>query len=172
MSSIAVGVQGSGWAWLGYNKEQKKLQLASCANQDPLEATTGVKAKVIGKPSKEYFDLALNFFGMKPEETLMVGDDIEGDVEGAQNSEVSKDATEAEIKKKYRKLALALHPDKNKAPGAIEAFKAVGNAFAVLSDKDKRKQYDMYGSEPQNNSSSSRDGFATYNYSRGFDVPI
>ena len=48
--------------------------------------------------------------------------------------EVSKDATDAELKKKYRKLALALHPDKNKAPGASEAFKAVGNAFAVLSD--------------------------------------
>ena len=48
--------------------------------------------------------------------------------------EVSKDATDAELKKKYRKLALALHPDKNKAPGAAEAFKAVGNAFAVLSD--------------------------------------
>ena len=48
--------------------------------------------------------------------------------------EVSKDATDAELKKSYRKLALALHPDKNKAPGSAEAFKAVGNAFAVLSD--------------------------------------
>lgn len=36
MSALANGVQGSGWAWLGYNKADKKLQLATCANQDPL----------------------------------------------------------------------------------------------------------------------------------------
>lgn len=87
---------------------------------------------------------------------------------------VSKDVTEAELKKKYRKLALELHPDKNKAPGAVEAFKAVGNAFAVLSDKDKRKQYDMYGSEEQQTSRRSQyhDGFASYDYSRGFDSDV
>lgn len=38
----AVGVQGSGWAWLGYNKKTGLLQVAQCANQDPLEATTGL----------------------------------------------------------------------------------------------------------------------------------
>jgi len=37
-----VGVQGSGWGWLGYNKQSHRLQLATCANQDPLEATTGL----------------------------------------------------------------------------------------------------------------------------------
>ena len=41
LSAISVGVQGSGWGWLGYNKQAKHLQLAACANQDPLEATTG-----------------------------------------------------------------------------------------------------------------------------------
>jgi len=41
LSAISVGIQGSGWGWLGYNKQTKKLQLAACANQDPLEATTG-----------------------------------------------------------------------------------------------------------------------------------
>ena len=87
--------------------------------------------------------------------------------------DVPKDVTEIDLKKKYRKLALALHPDKNKAPGAAEAFKAVGNAFAVLNDKEKRKQYDMYGSEEQQASRRrsyySQDGFSTYDYSRGFD---
>ena len=42
LSASTVAVQGSGWGWLGYNKTAKKLQIATCANQDPLEATTGL----------------------------------------------------------------------------------------------------------------------------------
>lgn len=42
LSASTVAVQGSGWGWLGYNKAAKKLQIATCANQDPLEATTGL----------------------------------------------------------------------------------------------------------------------------------
>nr|AVA17407.1 putative Per a allergen [Periplaneta americana] len=42
LSALSVGVQGSGWGWLGYNKQTKRLQLAACANQDPLEPTTGL----------------------------------------------------------------------------------------------------------------------------------
>lgn len=42
LTATTVGIQGSGWGWLGYNKETKRLQIASCANQDPLEATTGL----------------------------------------------------------------------------------------------------------------------------------
>lgn len=42
MKAAAVAVQGSGWAWLGYNKKSKQLQIAACPNQDPLEATTGL----------------------------------------------------------------------------------------------------------------------------------
>lgn len=60
---------------------------------------------------------------------------------------VPKTATEADLKKAYKKLALQFHPDKNKASGATEAFKAIGKAFAVLSDAQKRKQYDSYGPE-------------------------
>ena len=41
LSASTVAVQGSGWGWLGYNKGAGKLQIASCPNQDPLEATTG-----------------------------------------------------------------------------------------------------------------------------------
>ena len=48
---------------------------------------------------------------------------------------VSKEASEADLKKSYRKLALQFHPDKNHAPGAGEAFKAIGNAFAVSFDE-------------------------------------
>lgn len=59
---------------------------------------------------------------------------------------VSRDATEEEIKKAYRRLALKYHPDRN--PGdkeAEEKFKEINEAYAVLSDKEKRRHYDMYG---------------------------
>nr|AWX63642.1 Mn superoxide dismutase [Heortia vitessoides] len=42
LAATSVGVQGSGWGWLGYNKQMKKLQIATCQNQDPLQATTGL----------------------------------------------------------------------------------------------------------------------------------
>ncbi len=60
---------------------------------------------------------------------------------------VSKDATDADIKSAYRKLALKYHPDRN--PGdkkeAGERFKEVSEAYAVLSDSQKRAQYDRFG---------------------------
>lgn len=58
---------------------------------------------------------------------------------------ITKEATDSEIKRSYKKLALQLHPDKNHAPGAVEAFKALGNAAGVLTDPEKRKNYDVYG---------------------------
>lgn len=64
---------------------------------------------------------------------------------------VSKEANDSEVKKAYKKLALQLHPDKNHAPGAVEAFKTLGNAAAVLTDAEKRKNYDMYGAEGTRN---------------------
>ena len=60
---------------------------------------------------------------------------------------VDKGASDAELKKAYRKLALQLHPDKNTAPGAEEAFKKVNKAWDVLSDKNKRATYDTFGAE-------------------------
>lgn len=58
---------------------------------------------------------------------------------------VSRDASAAEIKKSYRKLALTYHPDKNKEPGAEEKFKEVSEAYSVLSDDQKRARYDQFG---------------------------
>jgi len=60
---------------------------------------------------------------------------------------VSRTATDDEIKKAYRKLALKYHPDKNQTPGAEEKFKEVGEAYDVLSDQKKKQIYDQYGEE-------------------------
>eukprot|EP00347_Sterkiella_histriomuscorum_P018568 403345022 len=64
---------------------------------------------------------------------------------------VAKTSTEEDIKKSYRKLALKLHPDKNPAPKATEAFKKINTAFATLSDKDQRSKYDRFGSDEDRN---------------------
>ena len=59
---------------------------------------------------------------------------------------VSRDATGDEIKRAYRKLARELHPDINPDPQVQERFKEVTAAYDVLSDPQKRQQYDMGGS--------------------------
>jgi curved DNA-binding protein len=62
--------------------------------------------------------------------------------------EVSKSASREEIKKAYRRLALQHHPDRNQGDKSAEArFKEISEAYAVLSDPEKRKQYDMFGAE-------------------------
>ena len=58
---------------------------------------------------------------------------------------IQRSANKEEIKNSYRKLALQYHPDRNKSPGAEEKFKEISEAYAVLSDDEKRKRYDTYG---------------------------
>src|SRR4029078_11570393 len=59
---------------------------------------------------------------------------------------ISKSATPAEIKKAYRKKAIEFHPDKNPGnKGAEEKFKEAAEAYEVLSDSDKKANYDQFG---------------------------
>lgn len=60
---------------------------------------------------------------------------------------IAKNASDEDIKKAYRKMALKYHPDKNKAAGAEEKFKQIAEAYEVLSDKKKRDIYDQFGEE-------------------------
>ena len=59
--------------------------------------------------------------------------------------EINENASADEIKKAYRKLARKYHPDVNKDPGAEEKFKELNAAYEVLSDKEKKQQYDQHG---------------------------
>jgi molecular chaperone DnaJ len=58
---------------------------------------------------------------------------------------IEKGASQDEIKKAFRKLAFQYHPDRNKEPQAEEKFKEISEAYAVLSDPEKKQQYDMFG---------------------------
>jgi DnaJ homolog subfamily B member 12 len=60
---------------------------------------------------------------------------------------VQKSSSAEEIKRAYKKLSLKVHPDKNKAPGAEEAFKSVSKAFNCLNNAQSRRNYDQTGSE-------------------------
>src|SRR5437667_10768815 len=80
---------------------------------------------------------------------------------------VKKGASADEIKKAYRKLAAKYHPDKN--PGdtsAEEKFKEVQNAYDVLSDTEKRKQYDTFGSANGRRGADPRD----FNFGGNFNI--
>ncbi len=77
---------------------------------------------------------------------------------------VAKNASDEEIKRAYRKLAMKYHPDRNpNKKEAEERFKEINEAYAVLSDKEKRKQYDTFGAEGFQQRFSQEDIF------RGFD---
>jgi molecular chaperone DnaJ len=84
---------------------------------------------------------------------------------------VSKQASEKDIKSAYRKLAMKYHPDRSDASDAEERFKEISEAYAVLSDADKRRQYDQFGHAGINSQYSQEDLFRGVNFEdifRGF----
>ena len=85
---------------------------------------------------------------------------------------VPKTATDAEIKSAFRKKAKEYHPDVNKDPGAADKFKEINEAYEVLKDPNKRKQYDQFGSAAfENNGAGGFGGFGGFgngNFSGGF----
>jgi len=77
---------------------------------------------------------------------------------------VDKGASQKEIKSAYRKLAMKYHPDQNKGDAAAEEqFKKISEAYAVLSDPEKRKKYDMFGDEKFRQQYTSEDIFGGSN---------
>eukprot|EP00286_Rhodomonas_abbreviata_P005143 CAMPEP_0181328634 /NCGR_PEP_ID=MMETSP1101-20121128/22841_1 /TAXON_ID=46948 /ORGANISM="Rhodomonas abbreviata, Strain Caron Lab Isolate" /LENGTH=122 /DNA_ID=CAMNT_0023437577 /DNA_START=285 /DNA_END=650 /DNA_ORIENTATION=- len=91
---------------------------------------------------------------------------------------VDKKADEKEIKRAYKRLAMRNHPDINKEPGAKDKFVLINEAYSVLSDPEKRRQYDLGSSNPFSGGgwSSGRPNYSSGrpNYSSGpapdFDV--
>ena len=78
---------------------------------------------------------------------------------------LNKDVSDGEIKKAYRKLAMKYHPDHAKGDkSAEEKFKKISEAYAVLSDKEKRKQYDTFGSEGFHQRFSQEDIFRSFDF--------
>lgn len=82
---------------------------------------------------------------------------------------VAKDANADEIKKAFRKLAMQFHPDRNPTPEAEEKFKEINEAYAVLSDPEKRKQYDMFGADGFGEKYSSDDIFQNFDFRKIFE---
>lgn len=72
---------------------------------------------------------------------------------------ISKNASESEIKKAFRKKAMEFHPDRNKSADAEEKFKEVNEAYEVLSDPSKKATYDQFGHEGLNSQGFHSDGF-------------
>ena len=83
---------------------------------------------------------------------------------------VSKDATDAEIKSAFRKLAKKYHPDVSKEPNAAEKFKECQEAYAVLSDPSKRKQYDQFGHAAFQQGAGGAGGFSNFDFGDMSDI--
>ena len=83
---------------------------------------------------------------------------------------VDKNATEADIKSAFRKLEKKYHPDVSKEENAAEKFKEAQEAYAVLSDPEKRKQYDQFGHSAFTNGNGGFSGFEGFDFGNFSDI--
>ena len=83
---------------------------------------------------------------------------------------VDKNASEADIKSAFRKLAKKYHPDVSKEENAAEKFKEAQEAYAVLSDPEKRKQYDQFGHSAFTNANGGFSGFEGFDFGNVSDI--
>jgi molecular chaperone DnaJ len=75
-----------------------------------------------------------------------------------------RNATDEQVKKAFRKLAMEYHPDRNGTAGAGDRFKEINEAYEVLSDPQKRAYYDRYGSKSGNGGENMGGGFETFEF--------
>ncbi len=88
LSATTVAIQGSGWGWLGFNTKTGKLEIATCANQDPLEATTGLKPLLgIDVWEHAYY---VDYRNLRPKYVSAIWDIIHWDVVEQRLAAVSK----------------------------------------------------------------------------------
>ena len=83
---------------------------------------------------------------------------------------VDKNASESDIKSAFRKLAKKYHPDVSKEENAAEKFKEAQEAYAVLSDPQKRKQYDQFGHNAFNTNGGGFSGFDGFDFGNMSDI--
>ena len=81
---------------------------------------------------------------------------------------VARNATQEELRSAFRSLARQYHPDVNKSPDAEERFKEINEAYAVLSDEDKRAAYDRYGHAGVSGMGGGAPDFSTIDFSEIF----
>ena len=81
---------------------------------------------------------------------------------------VSRNSSDDDLKKAFRKLAFKYHPDRSKEAGAERKFKEINEAYQILSDKEKRAQYDRFGHAGVGSSSAGANGFSGFGDTSGF----